>query len=120
MARLALITSRRLVQTTTTARAAGPVRAAATRRSYATASDQRLDNRVKLVEVGPRDGLQNEKTIIPLQTKLELIERLARTGLTWIEAGSFVSPKWVPQVFCFSLFLPKSPFTLSLSLPDWS
>lgn len=56
------------------------------------------DNRVKIVEVGPRDGLQNEKTTISLATKLELIERLAKTGLTTIEAGSFVSPKWVPQV----------------------
>jgi hydroxymethylglutaryl-CoA lyase len=53
---------------------------------------------VKIVEVGPRDGLQNEKTTIPLATKIELIERLAATGLTTIEAGSFVSPKWVPQV----------------------
>jgi hydroxymethylglutaryl-CoA lyase len=50
------------------------------------------------VEVGPRDGLQNEKTIIPLATKIELIERLAKTGLTDIEAASFVAPKWVPQV----------------------
>ncbi|KAH6685550.1 P-loop containing nucleoside triphosphate hydrolase protein [Verticillium dahliae] len=56
------------------------------------------DNFVKLVEVGPRDGLQNEKKAIPLATKIELIERLAKTGLTAIEAGSFVSPKWVPQM----------------------
>lgn len=55
-------------------------------------------DRVKLVEVGPRDGLQNEKKTIPLTTKIELIERLARTGLRDIEAGSFVAPKWVPQV----------------------
>jgi hydroxymethylglutaryl-CoA lyase len=53
---------------------------------------------VKLVEVGPRDGLQNEKMAISLETKLELIERLARTGVSTIEAGSFVAPKWVPQV----------------------
>ena len=56
------------------------------------------NNYVKIVEVGPRDGLQNEKTIIPLTTKIELLEKLARTGLTDIEAGSFVAPKWVPQV----------------------
>ncbi|KAM0323025.1 hypothetical protein ACHAQA_009124 [Verticillium albo-atrum] len=56
------------------------------------------DKHVKLVEVGPRDGLQNEKTAIPLATKIELIERLAKTGLSTIEAGSFVSPKWVPQM----------------------
>ena len=76
-----------------------PVRA---QRGFATASSQpqaqAADNRVKLVEVGPRDGLQNEKNIIPLKTKIELIEKLARTGLSAIEAGSFVSPKWVPQV----------------------
>lgn len=62
------------------------------------ASHGSLGNRVKIVEVGPRDGLQNEKGIIPLETKIELIERLAKAGLQWIEAGSFVSPKWVPQV----------------------
>ncbi|ESZ92076.1 hydroxymethylglutaryl-CoA lyase [Sclerotinia borealis F-4128] len=59
---------------------------------------QHVDNRVKIVEVGPRDGLQNEKTIIPLATKVNLIERLAKTGLQDIEAGSFVAPKWVPQM----------------------
>jgi hydroxymethylglutaryl-CoA lyase len=53
---------------------------------------------VRVVEVGPRDGLQNEKKSIPLTTKIELISRLAKTGLTDIEAGSFVAPKWVPQV----------------------
>lgn len=73
------------------------------RRGLATASAQQqpqstYDNRVRLVEVGPRDGLQNEKKTIPLATKIELIERLARTGLSTIEAGSFVAPKWVPQV----------------------
>jgi hydroxymethylglutaryl-CoA lyase len=53
---------------------------------------------VKIFEVGPRDGLQNEKRTIPLATKIQLIERLAKTGLKDIEAGSFVAPKWVPQV----------------------
>ena len=53
---------------------------------------------VRIVEVGPRDGLQNEKQSIPTTTKLELIERLAATGLRDIEATSFVSPKWVPQM----------------------
>lgn len=62
------------------------------------ARQHHLDDRVCVTEVGPRDGLQNEKKIIPLATKIELIERLARTGLTDIEAGSFVAPKWVPQV----------------------
>ena len=62
------------------------------------AASSSFNNRVSLVEVGPRDGLQNEKATIPLATKIQLIERLARTGLSRIEAGSFVSPKWVPQV----------------------
>src|SRR5450432_3333308 len=59
---------------------------------------QATDTFVKVVEVGPRDGLQNEKKVIPLTTKIELIEKLSKTGLTDIEAGSFVAPKWVPQV----------------------
>ena len=57
-----------------------------------------MPNRVKIVEVGPRDGLQNEKTIVPLAVKVELIDRLSDTGLPVIEAGAFVSPKWVPQM----------------------
>jgi hydroxymethylglutaryl-CoA lyase len=57
-----------------------------------------LPRRVKMVEVGPRDGLQNEPGNVPTATKVELINRLARAGLTVVEAGSFVSPKWVPQM----------------------
>ena len=53
---------------------------------------------VRIVEVGPRDGLQNEKQVIATETKLELIERLASAGLCDIETTSFVSPKWVPQM----------------------
>ncbi len=53
---------------------------------------------VRIVEVGPRDGLQNEKTIVPAAVKIELIERLAACGLKTVEATSFVSPKWVPQL----------------------
>ncbi len=55
-------------------------------------------NVVNIVEVGPRDGLQNEKGIIPVDVKVDLINRLSNAGLQTIEAGSFVSPKWVPQV----------------------
>lgn len=55
-------------------------------------------NNVKIVEVGPRDGLQNEKVIVDLPTKLKLVHQLSETGLLNIEAGSFVSPKWVPQM----------------------
>ena len=58
----------------------------------------RLPDRVRLVEVGPRDGLQNESKTVPLEVKVELIDRLSATGLQVIEAGSFVSPKWVPQM----------------------
>ncbi len=53
---------------------------------------------VKMVEVGPRDGLQNEAAEVPTATKIALIERLAETGLPVIEATAFVSPKWVPQM----------------------
>ena len=54
--------------------------------------------RVKLVEVGPRDGLQNEKTMVPAAIKIELVHRLQSAGLKEIEVTSFVSPKWVPQM----------------------
>ena len=57
-----------------------------------------LPARVRIVEVGPRDGLQNEKALIPTADKIELIDRLSATGLQSIEATSFVSPKWVPQL----------------------
>ena len=57
-----------------------------------------LPKQVKIVEVGPRDGLQNEKDFVPSATKIELINRLAAAGLRNVEAASFVSPKWVPQM----------------------
>jgi hydroxymethylglutaryl-CoA lyase len=57
-----------------------------------------LPSTVTLVEVGPRDGLQNEPLPVPLETKIELVERLAATGLPVVEAGAFVSPKRVPQM----------------------
>ncbi|NCF19833.1 MAG: hydroxymethylglutaryl-CoA lyase [Haliea sp.] len=57
-----------------------------------------LPDQVTLVEVGPRDGLQNEKQTIPLEAKLQLIGDLAEAGLRVIEAGSFVNPKWIPQM----------------------
>jgi hydroxymethylglutaryl-CoA lyase len=53
---------------------------------------------IKIVEVGPRDGLQNEKTSVPTRIKVELINRLSAAGIEHIEATSFVSPKWVPQL----------------------
>ncbi len=53
---------------------------------------------VKIVEVGPRDGLQNEQQLVPTAVKIELIDRLGMAGLKAIEATAFVSPKWVPQM----------------------
>ncbi|KAI0299401.1 hypothetical protein B0F90DRAFT_1728411 [Multifurca ochricompacta] len=64
--------------------------------TYVTEASKKVP--VRIVEVGPRDGLQNEKTVIPPEIKVELINRLGQAGSTIIEAGSFVSPKWVPQM----------------------
>ncbi len=57
-----------------------------------------LPGKIRIYEVGPRDGLQNEPEIVPTEVKLDLITRLASAGLDRIEATSFVSPKWVPQM----------------------
>lgn len=57
-----------------------------------------LPKKVRIVEVGPRDGLQNEKQAIATAAKIQLIENLVDAGLNYIEAGSFVNPKWVPQM----------------------
>ena len=61
-------------------------------------SDDSRPSRVRIVEVGARDGLQNEKTLVSAADKIALIDRLSATGLQTIEATSFVSPKWVPQL----------------------
>jgi hydroxymethylglutaryl-CoA lyase len=58
----------------------------------------RLPKRIKMVEVGPRDGLQNETAIVPTEVKIALIDQLSATGLATIEGASFVSPKWMPQM----------------------
>jgi len=58
----------------------------------------KMPSKVNIVEVGPRDGLQNEKQEVPTQVKLELIARLADAGLRAVEATAFVSPKWIPQM----------------------
>ncbi len=58
----------------------------------------RLPKSVRMVEVGPRDGLQNEMKPVPAATKIALIDKLSASGLAVIEAGAFVSPKWVPQM----------------------
>ena len=57
-----------------------------------------LPERVEVYEVGPRDGLQNEATVVPVQTKTEFVRRLRAAGLRTIETTSFVSPRWVPQL----------------------
>ena len=57
-----------------------------------------MAERVRIVEVGPRDGLQNEAAALPVETRIAFIEMLIAAGLTSIEAGSFVSPKWAPQM----------------------
>lgn len=70
---------------------------------------------VELYEVGPRDGLQNEKRIIPTADKLTLIEKLSRCGFRRIEATSFVSPKWVPQMADAAEVMAKVPRRAGLS-----
>ncbi|XP_033127677.1 hydroxymethylglutaryl-CoA lyase, mitochondrial-like [Anneissia japonica] len=60
--------------------------------------ETKIPKYVKIVEVGPRDGLQNEKELVSTEVKVEFINRLSQTGLPVIEATSFVSPKWVPQM----------------------
>ncbi|CAE6836100.1 hydroxymethylglutaryl-CoA lyase [Paraburkholderia haematera] len=66
--------------------------------SWREGMDSGLPKRVHLVEVGPRDGLQAESTFIPTDTKIELVNRLVGAGVRRIEAASFVSPKWIPQM----------------------
>jgi hydroxymethylglutaryl-CoA lyase len=61
-------------------------------------STQRSSNFIRIVDVSPRDGLQNEKSVVSTEIKLELVDRLTRAGLSEIEVTSFVSPKWVPQM----------------------
>lgn len=61
-------------------------------------SSSALPATVRIVEVGPRDGLQNEKSIVPTDVKVEFINKLAGAGLSHVEATAFVSPKWVPQM----------------------
>ncbi len=68
-----------------------------------------MADRVRIYEVGPRDGLQNEASPIPLDTKIELIARLAKAGLREIEATSFVSPKAIPQLADADELLPRVP-----------
>lgn len=68
-----------------------------------------LPTKVRIIEVGPRDGLQNEQQAISSATKIELISQLANAGVSYIEAGSFVNPKWVPQMAGSDTVFEKMP-----------
>jgi len=77
---------------------------------------------VRVVEVGPRDGLQNEAVAVSVETRIEFIEKLIAAGLTSIEAGSFVSPKWVPQMAdtaeVLKAFAGRSDVALPVLVPN--
>ena len=76
-----------------------------------------MADRVRIYEVGPRDGLQNEAAPIPLETKVEFIERLVKAGLLEIEATSFVSPKAIPQLADADDLLPRLPRDTGVRYP---
>ena len=76
-----------------------------------------MTTEIAIVEVGPRDGLQNEKQTIDVDTKVELVERLAAAGLKTVEAGAFVSPKWVPQMAASDAVLAKIERKPGVSYP---
>src|SRR5579871_5092304 len=71
----------------------------------------------RIVEVGPRDGLQNEKQIVPTDTKIEFIRLLSETGLKTIEATAFVSAKWIPQMADHSEVLRALPHGQGVTYP---
>lgn len=74
-------------------------------------------DKVKIIEVGVRDGLQNEKTPVPTEVKLELINRLVNSGINVVEATSFVSPKWVPQMADHNEIVKQLPNNSGISFP---
>src|SRR6266851_6828333 len=76
-----------------------------------------LPNSVRIVEVGPRDGLQNEKVIIPTAQKIQFIQMLADAGLPVVEATSFVSPRAIPQLSDASEVMANLPRRSSTSYP---
>ena len=79
--------------------------------------DPELPARVRIYEVGARDGLQNEKTAVPTPVKAEFIHRLAAAGLTTVEATSFVHPKWVPQLADAEALFPQLADLVDVRLP---
>ncbi len=76
-----------------------------------------LPERVTIYEVGPRDGLQNESATVPLEVKLELVERLLAAGLPVVEATSFVHPRWVPQLADAAELVARLPLDGPVPLP---
>jgi isopropylmalate/homocitrate/citramalate synthase len=76
-----------------------------------------LPREIRMVEVGPRDGLQNEKQSVPTEVKVRLIEMLVEAGLRTIEVGSFVSPKWVPQMADTAAVMAALPRRSNISYP---
>lgn len=76
-----------------------------------------LPKKIKIVEVGVRDGLQNETQAVPTKLKLELIDKLIASGLKTIEATSFVSPKWVPQMSDHEILTKQLPFDSDVNFP---
>ncbi|MGW1891550.1 hydroxymethylglutaryl-CoA lyase [Streptomyces sp. NPDC002004] len=82
-----------------------------------TVPTQDLPARVRIHEVGARDGLQNEKTVVPTEVKAEFIRRLAGAGLTTVEATSFVHPKWVPQLADAATLFPMVRDVEGVALP---
>lgn len=76
-----------------------------------------VQNSIRLVEVGPRDGLQNEKQAVGVEVKTELVERLAAAGCKAVEAGAFVSPKWVPQMAATDAVMAKIERLPGVSYP---
>lgn len=78
---------------------------------------QGLPESVQIYEVGPRDGLQNEPRTVPLETKVEFINRLVAAGLSVVEATSFVSPKWVPQLGDADALFPVLPAGRGIRFP---
>ena len=81
-----------------------------------------MSEQVRIVEVGPRDGLQNEAIIVPAKVKIELINRLSECGHSAVEVTSFVSPKWVPQLSdaaeVFAGFSPKPGVRYPVLVPN--
>ncbi|XP_027845921.2 hydroxymethylglutaryl-CoA lyase, mitochondrial isoform X2 [Aphis gossypii] len=87
------------------------------KKSYAVNCAYKYPTKVRVVEVGPRDGLQNESKNIPTDVKVEFINRLSATGLQNVEATSFVSPKWVPQMADHSDVYSKIDKVAGVSYP---